>query len=97
MSFDGLLVNHGSLEAAAAQLLSSARSIDARLDVLESDLRPLRSGWSGQAQLSYVQAKSTWDTAIAEMIVLLSQVSGLVSHANAEYRGADLRGAQRFG
>ena len=57
---------------------------------------PLRSDWSGQAQEAYKQAKAKWDWALKEMRDLLDQTSKTVYQSNAEYRAADLRGAQSF-
>ncbi|HEY1134064.1 MAG TPA: WXG100 family type VII secretion target [Nocardioides sp.] len=92
----GIRVNHGSLEAASQDLVSTARGIEARLDQLESELSPLRSEWEGQAQQAYLTAKAQWDTAIAEMIALLESTGNAVQASNQEYRAADLRGADRF-
>lgn len=96
MGADGLLVNHAALEAAAGQLLSTASQIDDRLNQLESELDALRSGWTGDAQGSYLVAKRRWDAAIAEVIAVLREASALVTQSNSEYRAADLRGAARF-
>ncbi|GAB3073145.1 WXG100 family type VII secretion target [Nocardioides zeae] len=92
----GIRVNHGSLEAASQDLVSTARDIEGRLDQLESELSPLRSEWEGQAQQAYLTAKAQWDTAIAEMIALLESTGNAVQASNQEYRAADLRGADRF-
>ncbi|WP_447644380.1 WXG100 family type VII secretion target [Nocardioides zeae] len=92
----GIRVNHGSLEAASQDLVSTARDIEGRLDQLESELSPLRSEWEGQAQQAYLTAKAQWDTAIAEMIALLESTGNAVQSSNQEYRAADLRGADRF-
>lgn len=93
---DAILVNHAALSAASNQLLTSATQIDDRLNTLESELSALRSAWTGSAQEAYRQAKSTWDTAIAEVIALLRDTGAMVDTSNAEYRAADLRGAARF-
>ncbi|WP_110180639.1 WXG100 family type VII secretion target [Nocardioides solisilvae] len=96
MSFDGIRVDHGALDQAATDLKSTAKKIEARLDDLENQLKPLASDWTGSAKESYRQAKQTWDTAINEMVVLLDQVGMAVQSSNEEYKAADSRGAGRF-
>ena len=96
MSIDGLRVNHAGLETAAQDLADAVKKIDDRLNQLESELAPLRSDWTGNAQQAYVVAKTKWDTAMQEMKTLLAETSTAVVHSNAEYRAADARGAASF-
>lgn len=96
MSMDGLRVDHAGLDQAAADLYTTVKNIDDRLHRLESELAPLRSDWSGQAQHAYVAAKAKWDAAMQEMRNLLDETSRMVSQSNAEYRAADQRGAAAF-
>ena len=96
MSFEGLRVNHAGLDAAAQDLLATVKQIDDRLDRLESELAPLRSDWTGQAQEAYTAAKARWDQAIGEMKDLLDQTSRSVAQSNADYQAADQRGAAAF-
>jgi early secretory antigenic target protein ESAT-6 len=96
MSFDGLRVNHAGLDTAAQDLATTVKEIDDRLNRLESELAPLRSDWTGNAQTAYVAAKAKWDAAIQEMKEMLAQTSQSVTQSNAEYRAADMRGAAAF-
>ena len=96
MTFDGIKVQHGHLDAGAADVMKAARDIEARLDQLESDLNPLRNDWNGNAKLAYADAKAKWDQAMSEMTLLLQQASQGVDASNAEYKAADARGANRF-
>jgi 6 kDa early secretory antigenic target len=96
MSYDGLLVNHGSLDQASQDLYNAVKAIDSRMNQLENELNPLRSDWEGNAQQAYAVAKQKWDTAIAEMMQLLSDTSTTVGQSNADYQAADNRGAQSF-
>lgn len=96
MGFDGIKVDHGALDEASQDLLTAAKNIDGRLNALESELKPLRENWTGEAKHSYDVSKAKWDQAIAEMIALLQEVGQAVSVSNQEYKSADLRGANRF-
>lgn len=94
--FDGLHVNHAALDQAAQDLSNAVRGIDARMNQLEDELRPLQSDWNGQAKDQYAISKQRWNTAIYEMLTLLGQTSTSVSQSNADYIAADQRGAQSF-
>jgi 6 kDa early secretory antigenic target len=96
MGFDGLVVNHGGLNEITDQLYKMVKDIDDRMNRLESDLSPLASDWSGEAQGAYVTAKTKWDTAINEMMTLLNDVGRTVNDSNVEYQNADKRGANAF-
>ena len=96
MTFDGIKVQHGSLDAGAADVMKAAKDIEARLDQLENELNPLKSDWNGNAKMAYDQAKAKWDQAMAEMTLVLQQDSQGVDASNAEYKAADARGANRF-
>ena len=96
MNLDGLRVNHAGLETAAQDLYATVKDIDDRMNNLERDLAPLQADWSGNAQAAYIQAKTKWDTAIAEMMQLLGDTGNTVGQSNQEYRAADLRGANSF-
>jgi len=96
MSLDGLRVNHAGLNMAAQDLSNAVKHIDDRLNRLESELAPLRSDWTGNAQQSYQVAKTKWDTAMQEMRDLLQETSTTVHQSNADYQAADKRGAASF-
>ena len=96
MSMDGLRVNHAGLDTAAQDLSRAVQQIDDRLNRLESELAPLRSDWTGNAQQAYITAKAKWDGAMQEMKTLLADTSTTVTQSNQEYMAADQRGAASF-
>jgi 6 kDa early secretory antigenic target len=96
MSLDGLRVNHAGLDTAAEDLGRAVKQIDDRLNRLESELAPLRSDWTGNAQQAYEVAKAKWDGAMQDMRNLLQDTSSTVHQSNAEYKAADQRGAASF-
>ncbi len=97
MDLDGLRVDHAALDRTADDLRMIVTRIDARLQVLDGELAPLRAQWVGEAQQAYAAAKARWDGAVDEMRDLLRLTSEQVSRSNAEYRAADARGARSFG
>lgn len=96
MNLDGIRINHAGLDQAAADLHTTVKQIDDRMNRLENELSALRSDWDGQAQSAYHVAKSKWDTAIQDMRNLLDETSRTVSQSNADYAAADKRGAAAF-
>ena len=91
-----LRVNHGQLDAAVADIQNTVKSLDNRLNQLESELGPLKSDWVGIAQQAYVVAKAKWDAAIVHLNQVLAETGTTVSQANTEYAAADRRGASNF-
>ena len=97
MDLDGLRVDHAGLDRTADDLRMIVTRIDARMQLLDGELAPLRAQWVGDAQRAYAAAKARWDLAIHEMRDLLRLTSEQVAVSNAEYRAADARGARSFG
>ncbi len=96
MNLDGIRVNHGAVDQAAADMYQKVKDIDDRMNRLEAELEPLRSQWVGNAQEQYRVSKAKWDNAIQEMRDLLDKSSQTVYQSNAEYKAADARGAAQF-
>ena len=92
-----LRVDHGSLDAAAADLSAAVRAIDQRLGRLGDDLRPMHGDWTGEAQQAYALAQATWTRVMGEMRGILAQAAVDVAASNDSYLAADRRGARGFG
>ena len=97
MNAGELKVNFGSLEAAAADIQTSANQIEGRIDALESELAPLRSDWTGAASASYQQSKTKWDSAMADMKLLLAEIGGAVRNSHSEYQATENANTSRWG
>lgn len=96
MNLDGIRVNHGALDQAAADMYQTVKDIDDRMNRLEGELALLKSDWHGNAQQAYTRAKAKWDWAIQEMRDLLDESHQTVYQSNADYMAADRRGAAQF-
>lgn len=92
-----LKVTFGSLEAAAADIMTSANQIEGRLDALESELAPLRSDWTGSASSAYQQAKAQWDQGMNDMKLLLAEIGGAVRNSNSDYQATESQNQGRWG
>ena len=95
---DGLHVKHASLDAAAQQMCQTAQAMNARLDQLEQEARRYVDTWAhdSEQRTSYDRAKAAWDRAMRELLGLLDGVAKATHQSNADYAGADRRGAGRF-
>ncbi len=91
-----LLVNFDGLATIAMDIQSSAGRIETRLAQLDSDLRPLRSAWTGDAALAYERGRAEWTQAISDMKSMLSEVGRAVDHAQHEYLRTERRNQARW-
>ena len=96
MNLDGSKVNHAALDQAAADMQTTVKQIDDRLNRLESDLNPLKSDWAGSAQTQYLVAKQKWDGAIHYMRELLIETHVSLSQSTLDYSPADTRCSASF-
>lgn len=97
MNAGNLKVNFGGLDAAAADIQTSATQVEGRLDQLESELAPLRSDWTGSASDAYQVAKTKWDSGMKEIKQLLAEIGTGVSQSNADYQSAENANQSRWG
>jgi early secretory antigenic target protein ESAT-6 len=100
MSFDGKLdglrVDHGALDTAAAGMKRIVDAIDRVLDDLVADLKPLVDQWDGETKLAFHDCERTWNFAMTEMKDLLDKSSQTVYQTNDEFRAVDLKNAANF-
>lgn len=91
-----LRVTFGALDTAAGDIQASANQISGRLGQLDSELAPLRSDWTGDAQTAYEAAKAEWTRAMTDMQTLLSQVGTAVTQSNTDYQSAERANLARW-
>jgi 6 kDa early secretory antigenic target len=91
-----LKVDFGALDAVATDIQASAGRLHARLDQLDGELVPLRSGWTGSASDAYQYAQSQWKAAISDMQALLLQLGGAVQASNHDYQAAERTNTARW-
>ncbi len=84
-------VSFVALETAAADITKSASTITGRLDQLHTDLAPMVATWEGEAAINYQTTQRQWDTAAAEMSVILDQIGIALRKAGENYRQRELQ------
>lgn len=96
MGFDELRVNHTDLDTMALAMEQTVKDIIASLDSLENDIKGKVASWDGDQKEAYRTSKAAWDWAMQEMHDLLDTAGKTVYQSNADYAGADKRGAHSF-
>ncbi|OLT13552.1 hypothetical protein BJF78_21730 [Pseudonocardia sp. CNS-139] len=87
----------GALEAAQADVASTASRIAGRLADLERFVAPLAATWEGEAAAQYQVRQRQWDTAAADLAAVLSQIGVALGDAGARYRQTEKENASRWG
>ena len=93
---DVIIVDHTALQQAAADLTRAVVASEERIARLAAELAPLQAQWFGTAQEAYLEARSVWESAQAEMRLLLGRLGVAVAAAEEAYGSADRAGAQAF-
>lgn len=93
---DIISVDHAALHQAAADLARAVAASEERIDRLAAELAPLRTDWYGSAQQAYLEAKAVWESAQAQMRLVLARLGTAVAAADQAYAAADQAGARAF-
>lgn len=89
-------VGFGALEAARADLMTSAGRLQGQLDDLRRFVAPLVAGWQGAAAANYVQRQQEWDTSAAELQRILGEVGIALGRANEGYQEVERLNSSRW-
>lgn len=89
-------VTFAELATAQGDIASSASRINSRLDDLRRFLTPLVATWEGAAAVMYQEKQRAWDTAAADINVVLTQIGRAVGEANANYQQTEAANAGRW-
>jgi 6 kDa early secretory antigenic target len=97
MANDGmLLVNFGAMQQASADIQKAIQSMQAQLDQLESDARPLIATWDGAAQQAYAQRQSKWRAASQDLHHILQNIKRAVDQSTEDYVNTEKQATHRF-
>jgi 6 kDa early secretory antigenic target len=96
MAGDYVKAVFGSLSDGEAQFMAAYNGLSSTVNDLDGQLRSSLSSWDGQAQQAYYQAKAIWDKAIADMGMVIQNLSRVIGTANTNYQGAEQSNAAMF-
>ncbi len=89
-------VTFGALEAAQADVASTATRISGQLEELKRFLAPMVATWEGQAATEYQATQRKWDTAAADLASVLAQIGVALGTANDSYQQVERANAARW-
>lgn len=84
-------VTFGALSTAQADIRSTLTRINGMLEELDAGLRPIAATWQGEAALFYREKQREWNTAAADIGVVLDQIGRAVGTANENYQQVETR------
>jgi WXG100 family type VII secretion target len=97
MANDGmLLVNFGAMQQASADIQKAIQSMQAQLDQIESDAKPLIATWDGAAQQAYAQRQAKWRGASQDLHNILQNIKRAVDQSTEDYVNTEKQATQRF-
>ncbi len=89
-------VTFSALTEAQTSVTTTAGRMTAQLEELKRFLAPMVATWSGQAAEEYGIKQRQWDTAAADMAVVLAQIGRALGAANDSYYQVEQANAGRW-
>jgi 6 kDa early secretory antigenic target len=96
MAGDYVRAVFGTLQTGEQDFASAYSQLTSTCSTLDSQLRASLADWDGQAQQAYYTAQTTWDNAIADMGMVIQQLSQVVGTAGQNYTSAESTNAAMF-
>lgn len=91
-----IMVTFGEIAAAQQNVASTSQRMTAQLEDLKRFLAPLVASWTGQAAEDYQVKQRQWDTAAADLTMVLSQIGLALGQANEGYQQVERANASRW-
>jgi early secretory antigenic target protein ESAT-6 len=97
MAGDGmLLVNFGQLQQGVADIAKAVGKMQADLDQLQQDARPLVESWDGTAQQAYAARQAKWTAASNDLTQILQNIKQALETSAEDYVNTEKQATQRF-
>jgi WXG100 family type VII secretion target len=88
-------VNYGSLDHGSQQIGTVTRNLVNRLDALQSALRTVSAGWSGEAERAFNVNMRTFNTELDKLRAVQAAAGAAVANTRVQYQATDRRNAAR--
>ena len=92
-----IVIDHGAMEAASAEIRQDAQYLQSVLDDLDGKIKALAANWEGDAQQAYLVAKDKWTKGMEGIRQTLADVSMLIAETNQSFTDIDKKGAAMWG
>jgi len=90
-------VTFSALEMARADILSTRSKMTNELAAIDDDLRPVVAVWEGEAAQFYQAKQREWNTAAADIALVLDQIGRALGSANENYQQVEGRNRALWG
>jgi WXG100 family type VII secretion target len=89
MAGDYVLANFSALSDGESSFMAAYTGLTSTINDLDGQLRVNLGDWVGSAQQAYLEAKTIWDKAIADMGLTIQGLSQVLGTANFNYQQAE--------
>jgi early secretory antigenic target protein ESAT-6 len=86
---ESVRVSYGSLAEGSAGIRAAYAALEAELQNLEQQLRPMLDSWSGEAREAYFVQQRKWEEASHSMAEILNHMGRAVEQAHDNYQTAE--------
>jgi early secretory antigenic target protein ESAT-6 len=93
---DQISIDFQRLGATQQHVTSTATSMNKSLGDLETYLKPLTATWTGEASTQYQALQAKWDTAAADLNLVLGRIAAALAEANTQMQAAERKIASTF-
>lgn len=91
-----IVVTFSALQGAQGDVATTAARIHGQLGDLKKYLAPIAATWQGQAAEEYQAKQRQWDTAAADIALVLDQIGKAIGSANDSYQQAENANKSRW-
>jgi 6 kDa early secretory antigenic target len=89
-------VQYAGMDAASADIGTSAAALRGHVERMESALRPLVATWTGEAAQFYQERQREWDAAMVELNDVLARAGAAVRTARENYAEVERRNTRAW-
>lgn len=89
-------VNFAGVETLSADVKAQQQQLKDSLERIDSTAKRLYDSWGGEAQAAYAGLQAQWNSASAELEMILLGLSGAVGQGGRDMLDAEMRAKARY-